>query len=75
MTETKLYMLEYPFEGGRYSIEVAATSWDDARAHLDAIKAWGRIGGEIHDIIPVRPGLGWLARLRVEILMWWRTRA
>lgn len=72
--KTNLYLLDYPYKGSLYCVEIAAPSWDDAQAHLDAIKAWGKIQGEIHDKIPVYPGLGWLARLRVEILMWWRAQ-
>jgi hypothetical protein len=72
---TRIYLLDYPFEGGQYNVQLAASSWEDARARLDAIKAWGKIEGEIHAKIPAPFGLGWLARLCADFLVWWRSRA
>lgn len=61
------YLLDYPFEGKTYSIEIWAESLDDARARLNAIQNYGIIEGGPAIVIPAVPGAGLLVRL----ICWW----
>ena len=69
MTETtRTYLLDYRLDGGTYCLELRAASWAEAERHVAAIKAWGKIQGEVGEVIPAVPGAGLLTRL----LVWWR---
>lgn len=58
-SEHKYYTCEYSYEGRRWSIELPATSWEDAEARLKRL-AYGKVLGELKAIVPYE--LGWLAR-------------
>ncbi len=40
-----LALIEYDFDGGRYSLTIPCTSWAEAEAKVRAIKASGRVIG------------------------------
>ena len=60
----KLYSIEYPYAGSRWSFEIYATSHEDAEERVRAM-AFATVGGEIVEKIPAWiPGAGWYMRLR-----------
>lgn len=67
---SKTYLGSYGLDGKQYGFEIEADSFDDARRRLDAIKAWGKIDGELMAKIPAYPGAG----LFVRFLCWWRNK-
>jgi hypothetical protein len=67
--EWKDYLVEYPYQGERWCIKVAATSWDDARDRIRAL-GFAEIKGPIEESIPVMSPRGWL----VPLIVWWRNR-
>ena len=73
--KVRTYMLDYPFRGGKYCLEMAADSWEDAEERLAAIKAWGKIEGEIYATIPVTPRTQWFGGLMARLIVWWKSRS
>ncbi len=58
MSDYARYSIEYDYRGARWSVEVLATSWQDAEARLAAI-AEGTVTGRITGSVPAD---GWRAR-------------
>lgn len=56
------YLCEYSYQGSRWSIEIAASSLEDAEARLRQL-AGGKVLGVTQAVIPVE--FGWVARLSV----------
>ena len=42
----KTYLVEYQFQGVQWGAEIKATSFDDAKARIEHMGAFGRIKGE-----------------------------
>lgn len=72
--QCRMYMVDYPYQGSKYCVDVYATSWEDAEARLNAIKGWGKIAGEVHEVVPALTGMGWLSRLYVRLRVWWLSK-
>jgi hypothetical protein len=66
-SKQKYYLCEYQYEGGRWSIEIPAESWEDAAARLKRL-SYGKVVGEIQATLPVQFGL-W-AKLWVWLRRW-----
>lgn len=60
MPKEKTYLCDYSYAGSRWSIEIAATSFEDAEARLRALSK-GQVAGEVKAVIPV--GRAWISRL------------
>lgn len=60
----KTYLVDYPFDGGSWSIDVPARSWDEARLRLGSIAQFGEVIGELHDRVPANPATSVWVRLR-----------
>ena len=58
----KTYLFSYPFQGGRFSLEMPAASEIEAKAKAEAIRRDLTYDGEVVLSIPV-PGGNWLSRL------------
>lgn len=61
--EYKTYLCNYQYEGHKWSIDIVATSFEDAQKRLDALK-YAEIVGELKLSIPVPIGVAWLRRLQ-----------
>lgn len=61
--EYRTYLCEYPYQCGLWSIEIPATSKEEAEERLRSL-ASGRVLGEIEAKIPYR--LGWLVPVYME---------
>lgn len=61
--EFKTFLLDYRFNGNTWSIDLPATSWEDADARLRAILQTGHIEGELAARIPLTPKDGFLKSL------------
>lgn len=48
----KDYLVEYQFQGVRWGATIKATSFDEAKARIEAMGAFGRIKGELVATIP-----------------------
>ena len=59
--EFKTFLLDYRFNGNTWSIDLPATSWEDAEARLRAILQTGHIEGELAARIPLTPKGGFRA--------------
>jgi len=59
------YLCGYGYGGAQWSIEVMATSADDAESRLRAIGAWGRVDGERMLRISLPCPTSWWERLIV----------
>lgn len=59
------YLCEYSYEGEKWSIEIPAESWEDAKARLKRM-AYAEVIGEIQATLPVEFGL-W-----VKLWVWLR---
>lgn len=55
MDDCKTYLVSYPYQGARYSIEVAATDWADAEARIKQM-CFAKVDGEVALKIPVPGG-------------------
>ena len=67
--DCKTFLVSYGLGNALYCLELKASDWADAERHLAALKAWGRVDGELKLKIPVRSR--WLERLAA----WWAARA
>ena len=63
-----LHIIEYPFEGGKWSVHVPARSFEEAEARIAAAYQYGKCVGGQAQCIPAAPGAG----LLVRVLTWWR---
>ena len=54
LPETKVYSLDYRYNGALWSIHLQAVNWADARRRLQAIQDNGEIVGEHVQDIPLR---------------------
>ena len=66
----KDYLVEYQFQGARWGATIKAASFDDAKARIQAMGAWGRIQGELMMTVPA--GGGWFVRAFVWFKNWSR---
>jgi hypothetical protein len=66
--EQKYYLCDYQYEGETWCIEIAAESWEDAKARLKRI-ACAKVVGEVKAVVPVE--LGWFAKTIVFIKNLW----
>lgn len=70
MSEFKTFLASYGIDGHQFGFEIQATSFEDAQRRLDAIKAWGRIDGELQFIVPASGlfgrFLGWLLQPNIK---------
>jgi hypothetical protein len=62
----RYYLCDYYYEGERWSIEIPAESWEDAKARLKRM-AYAEVVGEIQSTLPVEFGL-W-----VKLWVWLRS--
>jgi len=62
-SEYKIYLCDYHYEGHKWSIEISATSFEEARNRLKALRH-GEIVGELKLSIPIPVKQTWLERLR-----------
>ncbi|HEU4752646.1 MAG TPA: hypothetical protein VFU47_06010 [Armatimonadota bacterium] len=63
-----IHVIEYPFGGGKWLLEVPARSFADAEARIAAAAAWGECIGSNAQTVPA--AVGFLAPL----WCWWRNR-
>lgn len=68
--EPGTYLLDYPYKGGLYSLDLYADSLQDAEDRLQAIVNYGKIEGGPSFSIPAVPGAG----LWVRLFCWWKNR-
>ena len=61
----KTFLVNYPYEGKPYSIDIYAETWEEAYARLEAIRNFGRVAGELEMRIPVGPN--WFVRVLMKI--------
>ena len=54
------FTCSYRHDGGEYAFDIHADSHADAERRLGAIKAWGKVDGEVIATIPAFPGASWL---------------
>ena len=64
-SEDKPYLCEYRHEGATWSVEIHASSFEDAENRLKALSR-GKVLGEIKLTIPVMPG--WFAKAVSKLL-------
>ena len=57
----RIYLCDYHYDGHTWSIEIPATSFEDAKSRLSALR-YGEIVGELKVRIPVKQS--WLTRLQ-----------
>jgi hypothetical protein len=62
-SEHKIYLCDYQYEGHKWSIEISATSFEDAKKRLNALR-YGEVVGELKLSVPVPMGQTWLNRLK-----------
>lgn len=62
------YLVDYNFNGGKWSLEIRATSEQDAMDRVRRAAAYGTVAGELMMTIPAAPGGGLLTRL----ICWWK---
>lgn len=58
----KIYLCDYLYEGHKWSIEIPATSFEDARKRLIALR-YGEVVGELKLSIPIPIKQTWFSRL------------
>ena len=66
------YVVDYLFDGRRFSVHLWAESWDDAVARLQALRMTSHVEGRLVEVIHVNSitlPFGWL---RARIGTWWR---
>ena len=61
--ESKTYLCDYKYEGATWSIEIKATSFEDAQKRLRALVR-GEIVGELKFSIPVPLKESWVNKIR-----------
>lgn len=49
------FICDYQYGGRKYGLEIKATSLDEARAHLHAVRMTGQIQGGLHANIKFAP--------------------
>jgi len=59
----KIYLCDYQYEDCKWSIEISATSFEDAEKRLKALR-YGEVVGELKLSIPIPIKQTWMARLR-----------
>lgn len=59
----KIYLCDYQYEGHTWSIEIHATSFEDATKRLNALR-YGEVVGELKLSIPIPVRQTWVSRLR-----------
>lgn len=59
----KIYLCDYQYDGHKWSIEISATSLEDATKRLSALR-YGEIVGELKLSIPIPVKKNWLTRLQ-----------
>jgi len=52
--DLKTFIVDYEYQGSKFSFYLIAKSWDDAEDMLRAIKQKSEIVGQLTDIIPWR---------------------
>lgn len=62
-SQHKIYLCDYQYEGQKWSIEISATSFEDAGKRLSALK-YGEIVGELKFSMPAPIKQSWLTRLQ-----------
>lgn len=63
----KTYLVDYRYDGAEWSLEIKATSYDDAMSRLRRAAHYGTVAGELQMKIPAVAGAGLLTRL----ICWW----
>lgn len=69
--DLKRFLCEFPYDGGRWGIEVYARDAEDAKRRLERIGTNGIVLGESVMKIPVVAG-GFLVPLVTSFLNWWK---
>lgn len=64
----RTYLVSYQYDGAKWSLEVRATSEEDAMFRLRRASNYGTVDGELMLTIPATPGAGPLTRL----ICWWK---
>lgn len=62
-SQHKIYLCDYQYEDHTWSVEISATSFEDAENRLRAIRQ-GQIVGELKFSIPVPIKQSWMGRLQ-----------
>lgn len=70
MQNMKVFLFSYNYEGAQYSLEIPASSAEEAKQRLSRI-AFAQYDGELAQVIPATPGAGLLVRL----VTWLRNRS
>lgn len=61
-SDHRIYLCDYTYQGHKWSVEIPATSFQDAQRRLNALKN-GEIVGELKTSIPIPAKPSWLTRL------------
>lgn len=62
--QERTFLCDYSYAGSRWSVEIVATSFEDAEARLRALSR-GKVAGEVQAVIPMP--ITWIGRLKVAI--------
>jgi hypothetical protein len=65
----KIYLCDYQYDGYKWSIEIPATSFEDAEKRLKALR-YGEVVGELKLSIPIPIKQTWLKRLKKWLGIW-----
>jgi hypothetical protein len=68
-SEYKIYLCDYRYEGHKWSIEIPATSFEDARKRLNALR-YGEVVGELKLSLPIPVKKTLLNRFRKWVSRW-----
>lgn len=69
------YMIDYEYEGSKWSFEIPATSFEDAEARLQRAAMFGHVEGQVVMTMPAIGKGTWLPELVCRIRNWWTRRA
>lgn len=73
MSEHKTFVCSYPFQGNEYTVDVIADSFEEAQAHVTALR-YARVDGELILREPVVPSPVSVIRLGRAAIQWFRDR-
>lgn len=51
--EEKIFLLEYEFNGSKWSLEFYAKDWEEAKLKLESLKKTIKLSGTLEKIIPI----------------------
>lgn len=63
------WLISYNLDGAQWSMTIVARDADDAMRRLKQAATWGKIDGEVKEIIPV-----WRGGFLIPIKVWLRNR-